>query len=207
MHVRGNVGAVATQALVNPFYSTALDAMTRGDEPAAIIAALTAADPGREHRQVHLIDARGRAAAFTGSSCIDWCGHLCADDYSIAGNMLEGPRVLEATADAYESSRALPFGERLIAAMAAGEAAGGDKRGRQAAGLRICTTEDYPALDLRVDDHSAPIDELARLYAKSLERFVPFVTCLPTRDNPAGTCDREQVEAAVEEFDPARSAL
>ena len=84
--------------------------------------------------------------------------------------------------------------------MAAGEAAGGDKRGKQAAALVVCTTETYPALDLRVDDHAEPIAELRRLYEKSLERFQPFVACLPRRDDPAGITDRAVIEARIERF-------
>jgi uncharacterized Ntn-hydrolase superfamily protein len=113
--------------------------------------------------------------------------------------------VLEATAAAYETLRALPLAERLIAALAAGEAAGGDQRGKQAAALLVCTTEDYPALDLRVDDHAEPIAELQRLYSKSLERFQPFVRCLPSRERPAGICDRAAIEAEIERFQRARA--
>jgi uncharacterized Ntn-hydrolase superfamily protein len=200
-YARSGVGAVATQALVNPLYARpALDAMARGDDPAAIVQALTASDPGRAHRQLHMIDAGGRIAAYTGAACIDWCGHLRGDDYSVAGNMLAGPDVLSATSACYAASGLLSFPERLIAALAAGEAAGGDKRGKQAAALLVCTTEDYPALDLRVDDHAEPIVELRRLYAKSLERFQPFVRCLPSRDRPAGICDRAEIEVEIERF-------
>ena len=95
--------------------------------------------------------------------------------------------------------------ERLIAAMEAGEAAGGDKRGKQAVALLICTTEAYPALDLRVDDHPDPIAELNRLYVKSLERFQPFVACLPSRSRPAGVTDRSTIEAEVQRFQAARA--
>jgi uncharacterized Ntn-hydrolase superfamily protein len=205
-YVRGAVGAVATQALVNPLYAEpALDAMARADDPATIVRALTDADAGRDHRQLHLIDAQGRSAAFTGAACIDWCGHRRGAAYSVAGNMLAGPGVLDATAAAYENGRALPFAERLIAALAAGEAAGGDKRGKQAAALMICTTERYPALDLRVDDHPEPLQELERLYAKCLERFVPFVTCLPSGAHPAGVLDRVVIEAEIDRFHATHS--
>jgi uncharacterized Ntn-hydrolase superfamily protein len=119
--------------------------------------------------------------------------------------MLAGPRVLEDTASAFEQNHALPFALRLIAAMAAGEAAGGDKRGKQAAALIVCTTETYPALDLRVDDHPEPIVELRRLYETSLDRFQPFVACLPCRADPAGVTDRALIEAAIERFQATRS--
>jgi len=205
-HVRGGVGALATQALVNPLYAApALDAMARGDDPQAIITALVAADPGRVHRQIHMIDASGRVAAHTGGSCIEWSGQMRGRDYSVAGNMLADGDVLTSTAAAYETSEGRPLAERLIAALMAGEAAGGDKRGKQAAALRVCTTEDYPALDLRVDDHDEPLTELRRLYEKSMERFQPFVACLPSRARPAGICDRAVIEAEIERFQAARA--
>jgi uncharacterized Ntn-hydrolase superfamily protein len=199
-HVRSGVGAVATQALVNPLYAgPALDDLRHLD-PAAIIARLTAADDGRDHRQLHMINNSGRSAAHTGTACIDWCGHTAGAGYSVAGNMLAGPQVIEATATAFKANANLPFAQRLITALAAGEAAGGDKRGKQAAALLVCSTEDYPALDLRVDDHTDPMPELQRLYDKSLERFQPFTTCLPSRTRPAGITDRALIEAEIERF-------
>src|SRR5205085_9231910 len=121
---------------------------------------------------------------------IEWCGHLAGEGYSLAGNMLAGPGVLDETARAYEAAHGMSFAERLIIAMEAGEAAGGDKRGRQGAALLIHTTEEYPFLDLRVDDHADPLAELGRLHAVSLERFQPFVSCLPSKARPAGITDR-----------------
>ncbi|HYT98607.1 MAG TPA: DUF1028 domain-containing protein [Casimicrobiaceae bacterium] len=204
-YVRAHVGALATQALCNPLYaSPALDAMSRGDDPASIVAALTAADDGRDHRQIHMIDARSRIGAYTGPSCVDWCGQSSGAGFSVAGNMLAGPAVLSATAAAYEAAASRPFALRLIAALVAGQAAGGDKRGKQAAAVLIATTEDYPALDLRVDDHPEPIEELERLYEKSGERFRPFVACLPSRHRPAGITDRTVIEAEIERFRAAR---
>lgn len=200
-YARGNVGAVSTQALVNPGYGPAgLDLLARGLAPSAVVDALIAGDPGRAVRQVHVMDARGRSAAYTGDQCVGWCGHINGDGYSIAGNMLAGAGVLEATAEAFRAQAQVDFALRLITAMDAGEAAGGDKRGRQAAALRIVTTEDYPLLDLRVDDHDDPLAELRRLHAKSLERFQPFVACLPTRTNPAGVTDRTVIEREIERF-------
>jgi uncharacterized Ntn-hydrolase superfamily protein len=200
-YVRSAVGAVATQALVNPMYGpAALDALAEGATPAQAIERVIAADEGRAHRQVHLVGADGRTAAHTGASCVDWCGHTAGDNFSVAGNMLVGPQVIEASAAAYRSHSALPFAERLIVALAAGDAQGGDKRGKQAAALLIHTTEDYPALDLRVDDHAEPIQELQRLYRKSLERYQPFTACLPSRSRPAGITDRCVIEAEIERF-------
>ena len=200
-HTRGGVGAVATQALVNPHYGPkGLELLKNGLAPGSVVETLVNEDEGRNHRQVHMIDAQGRVAAHTGSACIDWCGHLAGDSFSVAGNMLTGPEVIQATADKYLKGKNLSFAERLIEALHAGEAAGGDKRGKQAAALRIHGAEEYPLLDIRVDDHEDPIVELKRLYAKSLERFQPFATCLPSRARPAGITDRAVIEETVQKF-------
>jgi uncharacterized Ntn-hydrolase superfamily protein len=200
-YARARVGAVATQALVNPHYGPAvLDRLAGGETPRQALDAVVAADEGRAHRQVHVVDAQGRSAAHTGAQCIDWCGDLAGDGFSVAGNMLAGERVLVDTAEALRAQRDRPLAERLIAAMEAGEAAGGDKRGKQAAALRIVTAEDYPMLDLRVDDHADPLRELRRLYDVSLERFQAFVSCLPSGARPAGIIDRAAIEREVERF-------
>ncbi|HET8830498.1 MAG TPA: DUF1028 domain-containing protein [Casimicrobiaceae bacterium] len=204
-HARAGVGAFATQALVNPGLGHAgLDLLEKGYEAAQVIEALVASDPGRDVRQLHVVDASGRVAPYTGAQCIAWCGHVTADGFSVAGNMLAGPRVIEDTVNAYVRSADRPFAERLIAALEAGEAAGGDKRGKQAAALLIVTTEVYPSLDLRVDDHGEPIIELRRLLDKSLERYQPFVACLPTRANPRGIVDRDVIEREIARFAAAR---
>ena len=206
-HARSGVGALSTQALMNPTYGPAgIDLMAQGHDPRQTIDTLLAGDAGRESRQVHAIDAQGRIAAHTGSQCIDWRGQLAGEGFSVAGNMLAGPQVLEQTARAYAANAQLDFAQRLIVAMEAGEAAGGDKRGKQAAALRIVTTEVYPVLDLRVDDHYEPIAELRRLYDKSLERYQPFIACLPTRANPAGITDRTVIEREIERFHVRRQA-
>lgn len=200
-YAASGVGAVATQALVNPHLGpAALAKLARGDDPARVLAEVMAEDEGRDVRQVHLVDAHGRTAAYTGSACIDWCGHVTGDGFSVAGNMLVGPRVIADVADAYREHADVDFAERLLLAMEAGEAAGGDKRGKQAAALRIVTTERYPVLDLRVDDHPEPLAELRRLLAKSFERFQPFVACLPSQANPSGIVDRAAIEREIETF-------
>jgi len=201
VHTRRGVGALATQALMNPLYGAAgLDLLSAGYSAAEVVSTLTSADAGREQRQLHVLPALGPAAAHTGSACIDWCGHQLFEHFSVAGNMLAGPQVLEATAQAYLTADGAPLAERLLAAMAAGEAAGGDKRGKQAAALRIHSDEDYPQLDIRVDDHAEPIVELQRLYARSLERYQPFIACLAGRHDPVGLVDRAEIEARIERF-------
>jgi len=142
-------------------------------------------------------DAQGRIAAFTGEQCVPWCGHAIHDGFSVAGNMLAGPRVIEETARAYREASALPFARRLIAALKAGEAAGGDKRGKQSAALRIFGTEEYPLLDLRVDDHADPLAELERLETVSRERFVHFARFFATRERPGGVWDRAAIDAEI----------
>jgi uncharacterized Ntn-hydrolase superfamily protein len=204
-HARTKVGALSTQALCNPLYApAALDLMTQHVDPRDIVARLIAGDAGHDHRQLHMIDAQGRIGAHTGAACIDWCGHRAGAGYSVAGNMLIGARVVDDTATAYEVNGHLPFAERLVAALAAGEAAGGDKRGKQAAALLVYTTEIYAALDLRVDDHDEPIAELKRLYAKSLERFQPFIACVPKEGDPVGIVDRNEIETRIARFNADR---
>ena len=205
VHTQRGVGALSTQALMNPLYGTAgLALLAQGHAPAAVAAALTSTDAGREQRQLHLIGAAGPGAAHTGSACVDWCGHRVEEGFSVAGNMLAGPRVIEATAEAFLAAAGRPLAERLLAAMAAGEAAGGDKRGKQAAALRFHGDEDYAELDLRVDDHAEPIVELQRLFEVSLQRFQPFVACLAGRRDTVGELDRSRIDAAVERFHAAR---
>jgi uncharacterized Ntn-hydrolase superfamily protein len=197
-HVASRVGAVATQALLNPFYGVeGLALLREGVAAPDVVQRLTAADEGRDQRQLHVMDAAGRIAAHTGKACVDWCGHLAGTDYSIAGNMLAGERVLTETAAAYEANAALPFPRRLIAAMKAGEAAGGDKRGKQSAALVIHGEEAWPDLDLRVDDHVDPLAELERLEAVSRQRFVHFARYLPNHKNRVGETDRAVIDAGV----------
>ena len=199
-HVASGVGALATQALVNPLYAApGLALLAQGTPPAEALRVLTAADAGRDHRQLHMVDAKGRSAAYTGSACIEWCGQRAGAGYSVAGNMLVGPQVLADTAAAFERTNG-PLAERLLAALEAGDAAGGDQRGRQSAAILIAKTEAYPSLSLRVDDHENPFAELRRLYEKSLERFQPFVACLPTQADPLGIVDRSVIEERVAAF-------
>ena len=196
-HAASGVGALSTQALVNPHYGKQGLELLRAGVPAPdVVKRLVAPDEGREQRQLHVIDASGRIGQHTGARCIDWCGALSGEGYSVAGNMLASERVLLETRKAYESS-SVSFAERLIAALEAGEAAGGDKRGKQSAALLIFSTEQYAELDLRVDDHAEPLVELRRLYRKAHERFVPFMRCAPSRARPWGELDRARIEEEI----------
>ena len=198
-YIAAGIGGIATQALVNPYYGIdGLKLLRSGRAPCDIVETLIAADAGHESRQLHIMDAGGRVAAYTGSQCVDWCGHIKGDGFSIAGNMLAGGGVLDDTAKTYIANENLPFAQRLIVAMRAGEAAGGDKRGRQSAALLIHGNEEWSALDLRVDDHTDPLGELERLEQVSRERWVHFRKYLPSRENPAGITDREIIDAGIE---------
>ena len=198
-YIAAGIGAIATQALVNPYYGIdGLKLLRDGRSPRDIIDTLIAADSGHASRQLHLMDASGRVAAYTGRECVDWCGHIEGDGFSIAGNMLAGAQVLDDTASAYAEHKTLPFAQRLIAAMVAGEAAGGDKRGKQSAALLIYGEEEWSDLDLRVDDHADPLAELARLEQVSRERWTHFRQFLPSRKNPAGITDRGTIDAGIQ---------
>jgi uncharacterized Ntn-hydrolase superfamily protein len=197
IHVEGRVGALATQALVNPMYAVnGMPQLRAGESPDAVIAALLAADAGRETRQLHILDAGGRIAQHTGAGCIDWCGHVRGADISVAGNMLAGAAVLDATLAAFGAAEG-SLAERLMTALEAGEAAGGDKRGKQSAALKIATHDPYPDFDIRADDHPAPIAELRRLHRVAQERFAVFRRLMPGADSPCGVFDRAVIEAAV----------
>lgn len=196
--VEAGVAALSIQSLLNPFY--AIDGMRllrEGLAPAAVIARLTEGDAGAQMRQWHIIDSAGRIAQHTGTGCIEWSGHVTGADCSAAGNMLAGPQVVRATADRFAATRGLPMAERLLQALEAGEAAGGDKRGRQSAAIKIFGAEPYAELDIRVDDHADPLAELRRLYVKSREHFAIYRSLMPTRRDPAGTFDRAVLDAAV----------
>jgi uncharacterized Ntn-hydrolase superfamily protein len=206
-YVRGGVGAVATQSFVNPLNGVdGLAMLADGMAVDDIVAALAQRDAGRDGRQFHLIDAAGNNAAYTGAKCVDWAGHLSGDNVSVAGNMLTGPGVVAATMEEYGRRADLPFVERLLAAMQAGEEAGGDKRGKQSAALVVHRDQDYPWLSLRADDHRDPLAELNRLYAVAQERYLYFVETMATRANPSGMVDRSEVDAKIVAVEKARIA-
>jgi len=157
-------GAIATQARVNTDLGRqglALLAANIGIDMA--LGTLLEADGERDIRQLHGVDA-GETFAFTGKECVEWAGHLIGTDYTVAGNMLAGPQVIEAMAAAFEESLALELSERLVKALEAGQRAGGDKRGKQSAALLIASPDPRGYHNLRVDDHADPVAELRRIY-------------------------------------------
>ena len=164
-------GAVATQAYANPRYGPDGLALLRGGASAeAVVARLTAADDGREQRQLGVVDARGGSASFTGSQCMDWAGGLTGPCFAAQGNILVGEATVAALAATFTATAGRPLAERLLECLASAQAAGGDRRGQQSAALLVVERDGgYAGLsdvlvDLRVDDHVQPISELERLY-------------------------------------------
>jgi uncharacterized Ntn-hydrolase superfamily protein len=168
---RAGVGALATQAWANTAYKQdGIALLTNGANAQETVNTLTKLDPMREQRQLGVVDAHGTSATYTGAQCNDWAGGVAGNGYAIQGNILEGSRVIALMEEAWLGSDPRePLALRLLAALAAGDAVGGDKRGRQSAGLYVVGDEggygggDDVIVDLRVDDHKEPIPELARL--------------------------------------------
>lgn len=198
-HIRHNI-AIATQAFVNPMWGVeGARRLAAGENALDVMADFVARDAGQAIRQAHMIDAMGCNVAHTGVDCIDWAGHKIAPDVSVAGNMLTGPEVVTDTLMCYLDNANMNLVDRLLTAMEAGQAAGGDKRGRQAAGLRIHYGQDYPIVDLRTDDHADPLTELRRLNSVAQERSAHFAKTFPTAENFSGTTDRTELDQSIAE--------
>jgi uncharacterized Ntn-hydrolase superfamily protein len=166
-----HVGAIATQAYANPSYGPDGLALLRdGATAEEVVERLTAADDGRAHRQLGVVDAQGRGASYTGDECHDWAGGRTGPCYAAQGNILVSAETVDALASRFESSEGVPLAERLLDCLDAAQAAGGDRRGQQSAALLIVEQDGGYAklsdvvVDLRVDDHAAPLSELRRLY-------------------------------------------
>jgi uncharacterized Ntn-hydrolase superfamily protein len=164
-------GAVATQAYANPRYGPdGLSLLEQGLTAGQVVERLTGADDGRDHRQLGVVDAQGGSATFTGVECMEWAGGRTGEGYAAQGNILVSGATIDALATSFEGSVGRPLAARLIDALAAAQAAGGDRRGQQSAALLVVERDGgYGGLcdsvvDLRVDDHAAPVEELARLY-------------------------------------------
>jgi uncharacterized Ntn-hydrolase superfamily protein len=194
--VRSGVGAVSTQSFTNRYLAPAiLDGLARGLAPAEAIQAALVGDKGAAIRQVHVVDRHGRSAAWTGAHCVEWCGDSPQQGFSVAGNMLAGPAVVADTVAAFAAQPGLDLPERLMVAMEAGQAAGGDKRGRQSAAMLLTTTEDFPDLNLRVDDHAEPLPELRRMLGIWRVMRAPTLHESPRKADPSGYCDIDAIEA------------
>lgn len=201
---KAGVGAIATQALTNPLLGIQGLELLETEDAKTALERLIETDEGRNHRQLHLVDRYGTTAAWTGNECIDWAGHLQFPGFSVAGNMLVGEATIQAMAEQYQKEVNESFADRLLSALAAGQAAGGDKRGRQSAALYIMDDDLYAALDLRVDDHPDPVPELRRIYNQSQQDYyVSFRRSLPSRHHPFGTFSHDLVKALIAKQAPS----
>jgi len=195
--VRAGAGAVATMSWVNPYLAIdGLALMTDGVSAKNALDRLIQADPGSAVRQVGMVDAQGGSAAFTGEDCGHWCGHIHGENFSAQGNILVGEGTVTAMAQTFQSTEVLDLPERLLLALEAGQAAGGDARGKLSAALLIHWKEEYPYIDLRADDHRNPVPELRRIYEVAKYQSIPFVAQMPTRDNPLGSFS-DEIEASM----------
>lgn len=204
-YCRASVGAIASQSFVNPYLGIdGLTLLEQGLPAERALERLIETDDGRDLRQIAVVDRDGHSAAFTGSKCIPWAGHVEGGGCVCLGNILAGEEVVKAMASAFETSEEEELSERLLRALEAGQAAGGDRRGRQSAGIHVVHSEEYPYCDLRVDDHPDPIPELRRVFEVFQSEEVPYLPLMPRRGDYTPQWEaviriRETLEASLEE--------
>ena len=185
--VRFGAGAVSTQAWVNPRLGPLiLGRMEQGESAKQALGRVIAGETDARLRQLGVVDAKGGSAAYTGRNTDGWAGHQTGVNYSVQGNMLVGEGTITAMRSAFLSAGGQTLGERLLMALEAGQAAGGDRRGRQSAALIVRGPEVFPLVDLRVDEHPDPVKELRRIFEVAKIELFPFIKALPTAQNPRG---------------------
>jgi len=186
-YVKAGVGAVSTQSWVNPYLAIgALSLMESGLSAPDALSAVIDRDEAKDVRQIGVIDATCRAASWSGEHCTMWFGHIVDSHFAVQGNMLVGEATISEMAAAFRRDPSLDLAERMLLALEAGQRAGGDKRGRQSAALKVYADQDYALWDLRVDEHSQPVAELRRVYTISCLQLLPFVEGMPKKNGPAG---------------------
>ena len=191
--VRANVGSISTQSWVNPYLAIrALNMMEAGASAQESLDTVLQADDARDLRQIGLVDSRGQAASWTGGACTEWAGHIVGNGFAIQGNMLVSQGTVDAMEKAFMHAIHNDLSERLLCALEAGQLAGGDKRGRQSACLKVIAEEDYPLWDIRVDEHAHPVKELRRVYNIAKLQLLPLIESMPKRIGP-GTPAAESV--------------
>ena len=192
---KAGVGAVATQSWPSLYLAIdALELMADGASAEGAMATVLADDPGRSVRQLGMVDRTGGSATFSGEECTTWFGGINGPDFAAQGNMLIRGETVSAMADSFGRTAELDLAERLVRALEAGQAAGGDKRGRQCSALLVVDREEFPLWDLRVDENPNPVPELRRIFEIARTDLLPFVEGLPTRANPMGSLSDEFVE-------------
>jgi len=209
-YAEADVGAVATQSFVNPRYGPdGLALLREGVAAEEAVERLTAADEGRGHRQLGIVDGRGRAATYTGESCLDWAGGRTGAGYAAQGNILVGEETVAALATTFEANPQLPLVQRLLECLSAAQAAGGDRRGQQSASVLVVERNGgYAGLsdvlaDLRVDDHERPIQELRRIYGihRRLFEVSPREDWLPLENDLRAEVDERLARLGYDSLD------
>jgi uncharacterized Ntn-hydrolase superfamily protein len=189
-HARAQRGAAASQAMMNPYLAfDSLELLAEGCTAEEALRQVIDADPGREGRQLGVVDVHGGSVSYTGSLPEDDKGHRTGPHVACQGNRLAGPEVLDAAVAAYLATADQPLAERFLAALEAGEDAGGDSMGHRSATLVVMGTELYPLWDLRIDDSDDPLQELHERHDTFAEELLPEILKLPTRDDPLGGFD------------------
>jgi len=186
-HAMGGIGAIATQAKLNPYLGIdGIRLLQHGRSAREVRDILASHDPRADHRQFAVLDRDGRTASWTGAKCMPWAGAIEHENLSAQGNRLTGPDVLSAVVTAFEESAGKPLDERLMEALEAGDSVGGDRKGERSATIYIVGSEEYPLWDIRVDAHPDPFTELRRLHDIFARTLIPEIRDMPTRANPAG---------------------
>lgn len=181
-HAWPRTGAVATQALVNPYLGIdGIAALREGLNAEEVKRRLIDSDPEIERRQFAVVDGEGMTAAHTGAECLKWAGHRAGDGYCVLGNRLEGSKVLDALEQALLATVELRLADRLVDALAAGYAAGGDRKRERSATIYVVDTEEYPLWDVRIDEHDDPVTELQRVHAAFGRDLYPHILEMPRR--------------------------
>ncbi len=197
-HAFAGVGAAASQAWLNPYLAIdGLRLMADGMAADDALNNLIEKDPGKQGRQVGFVDIHGRSAAFTGEMPKPWAGHRTGEGWACQGNRLVGPQVLDETIAAFLDHPRLELVNRLLLALKAGEAVGGDWKGHHSATIFILDTEEYPLWDLRIDESDDPMKALEALYEAFRDKLIPQLKRLPTRENPTGNYDFSHDEEAT----------
>lgn len=180
VYVKAKAGAIATQAAVNPYFGiNGLQYLEQGLSATEVMEKVKREDPEYERRQLAIVDNEGRTAGYTGTETVPFADHYFGDEFVVAGNMLVGEQVIQAMAETYETSDIDYLPLRLLATIKAGQAAGGDKRGRQSAALKVVDTQSYPIVDIRSDEHENPVDDLERIYEAAKINLFPYIEHLP----------------------------
>lgn len=192
---KAGVGAVATQSWPSLYLAIdGLELMEGGTSAPEALESVLKDDPGQSVRQLGMVDSSGRSASFSGDECTSWYGEVIGPNFAAQGNMLISGTTVTAMAESFRATTDRDLAERLMLALEAGQAGGGDKRGRQCSAMLVVDREEFPLWDLRVDEHPEPVAELRRVYEIAMLQLLPFVEGLPTRDNPLGSLSDEFIE-------------